>query len=241
MWLFNVTREIFRRAGRTVLPDKIPQMDQQMFELARRKAWTDTDPNRVWVLKVHSVLAPTLPKSRVITSMRDPRDVLVSFRHFMKTTFDDAMGVIEEHVVRFSDAYRNHSPELLLWTDYQNIEERPADVIRRVAEFLGIRITPQDIAETVETFSREKVRQLIENTNRSVFQRIKEQAPIDRGEVVLLGQNNIRAFDINTGFQTGHVSRDRGGGWRTYLSDEEKQIIHERIGDWIAQWGFPLE
>jgi hypothetical protein len=240
MWLFNVTREIFRCAGRTVLPEKVPQSTLQVVELAHRDAWTDRDPNKVWILKVHGIMARELPKSRIITSFRDPRDVLVSYRHFMNTTFENAIAVIDS-VVQLSDAYRSYPPELLLWTDYEDIAIRPAELIQRLADFLAIRITPKHITETVEKFSREKVKQLIEQTNQRVLKRIQQRAPVDRDEVVLLGQNNFRSIDPSTGFQTGHISDNQSGSWRAQLSDEEKRIIHERIGDWIVKRGLPLE
>jgi hypothetical protein len=239
MWLFNVTREMLRRVGRTVLPEKVPQMDTQMIELARCEAWNDTDPRRVWVLKVHTLLAREVPKSRIVTIIRDPRDVLVSYRRFMHTTFEHAMDITEQTVVRFADAYADYPPELLFHASYLDIEKRPADLLRRMVDYLDLAITPEAIAQTVEKFSRAKVRQLIEKTSRRVMHRIKRQAPVNRDEVVVLGQDNIRAFDPNTGFQTGHISGSRSGDWRTELSEREKRIIRERIGGWIVRHGFP--
>jgi hypothetical protein len=240
MWLFNVTREILRRAGRTVLPEKIPQTDQQMIELAHKWAWNDPDPMKVWVLKVHTMLRQDMPKSRILTTIRDPRDVLVSFRLFMRTSFDHALGATAS-VVRFAESYENHPPELLPRVDYRDIEAQPAQVLKQVAGFLQVPLAAATVDEVVAQFSRERVRKLIDATNQSVLQRIKEKAPIDRGEVVLLGQDNIRAFDLNTGFQTGHVSGNQSGSWRFLLSEEEKKIVHERFGAWIAQHGFQME
>ena len=92
MWLFNVTREIFRIAGRQVEPEVTPQSDEKMIQQATQFAFSSQDPTKVWVLKVHTILKPDLPRSKVITTHRDLRDVLVSFKEFMKTSFDNSLG-----------------------------------------------------------------------------------------------------------------------------------------------------
>lgn len=109
-----------------------------MFAMAQREAWVDTDPARVWVLKIHStILRADLPQSRIITCIRDPRDVLVSFRRFMDTTFEHALAVCEG-VKRYPEGYRDHPPELLLQLDYGEIEQQPASVVRQIAGFLDV-------------------------------------------------------------------------------------------------------
>jgi hypothetical protein len=40
--------------------------------------------------------------------------------------------------------------------------------------------------------------------------------------MVILGPQNVRAFDTDTGFQSGHVSNYREGDWKRILSAKQK-------------------
>jgi hypothetical protein len=241
MWLFNVTRAILHQAGRIVLPESVPKDEQLAFDLARREAWADNNSRRVWVLKVHGVILRTdLPLSKIITCIRDPRDVLVSFRTFMDTTFEHALAT-SAGVKRYAEMYREYPQDLLLSVRYDEIETRPAQVVRRVAGFLGVPLLPADEVEIAERFSRERVRQLADNVTQSVLNRLGSGAGVSAEEVVLHGQTLKRAFDPSTGFQTGHVSGNRSGDWRRLLSNEEKRQVRETFGDWFERNGYPAE
>jgi hypothetical protein len=238
-WLFNVTREILRRAGREVLPERVPNDDKAMYELAQRDAWADSDPHRIWVLKIHgTILRSDLPRSKIITCIRDPRDVLVSFRQFMDTSFEHAL-TISQGVKRYVEGYRDHPTDLLLRVEYEDIESRPIDVLRRVAGFLDVPLIAADAAEIVAMFGRERVRQQVAELSQDLRQRLSSGAAVGTDEVILRDQAIVRAFDVGTGFQTGHVSDHKSGDWRSLLSDEEKRIVHERFGDWFERHGYP--
>lgn len=240
MWLLNVAREVLRCAGRSVLPEKILQSDEMALDLANRQALADSDPNNVWALKVHHLLPANLPRSRIITSIRDPRDVLVSFRRFMNTTFDDALVACED-VVTYAETYRSYPPEVLLKIDYADIEERPVRVTSQVAGFLGVPLDATDNARIVETLSREKVKTRIEEATAMVLESVRQNLPVPRASVVTDGDRIIRFFDPTTGFQSGHVSEHRSGSWRVQLADTEKQAVMDRLGDWLTRNGFPPE
>lgn len=240
MWLFNVTRAVLRCAGRTVLPERVPQREEQIFEMAQRDAWTDTTPGSVWVFKVHFALRSDLPQSRFITTIRDPRDVVVSYRRFQDTTFEHALGAGDD-VVRCAELYRDCPPTVLLTIDYRDIEDRPRDVINRIGAFLEVPVAADDAARVAEEFSRERVRQRIESTTQSVLQRLQRNAPVAADEVVPVRGRIIRAYDVETGFQTGHLSDAPSGSWRTLLSEEEKRVVCERFAGFIAQHGFPKD
>ena len=143
MWTFNITRDIFRLAKRKVEPEDVPQLDDEMLELAIQHSFESEDPERIWVLKCHKLMRPDLPKSKVITTHRDPRDVLVSFKDFMKTSYEHSLAIARA-VVQFTDVYEQYDPDYLLMVPYADIESQPVDVVRRIADFVGIRISEAD-------------------------------------------------------------------------------------------------
>jgi hypothetical protein len=237
-WLFNVTREILRRAGRDVLPERVPIDDQAMYALAQQ-AWLDSDPSRIWVLKIHgTILRTDLPRSKIITCIRDPRDVLVSFRRFMDTSFEHALA-ISTGVKRYVEGYAHHPADLLLRVEYEDVESRPAEVLRRVAIFLDVPVSVADELQILAMFGRESVRQRVADISEDLRQRLNAGSAVDADEVILRDQAIVRAFDVGTGFQTGHVSGSKSGDWRSLLSDDEKRTVHERFGDWFEQHGYP--
>ena len=238
MWLFNVTREILRVAGKQVLPDEIPKLDADMMVLATKEAWKDTDPERVWVLKVHSFLRQGLPHSRIITSRRDPRDVLLSFRRFMKTSFEPALEVASE-LVKYDEHYLDHEPGTVMQADFDDIALRPHALIAEIAEFLGVNLTERQVNGIVEKYSREKVASLVARISSSLEARIAAGESIDDGEIVQVDPDYYRAFDQQTGFQAGHVAPSGASDWRKELGPEEQEIVWERLGEWMSLHGYP--
>jgi len=240
MWLFNVKRAVLRRAGRTGLPERTPQEDEQVFEMARQVALQDANPDHTWVFKVHAGLSPDLPRSLIITSLRDPRDMLVSFMKFMDTSFEHALAASQD-LVSCADQYEKYPHDMLLSVNYEDIEARPAAVVGRVAEFLGTPLDEAGARDIAGEFTREKVRAQIEKTTADVLHRLDSNAAVASDEVISKDGQVIRAYDVVTGFQTGHVSGRPAGSWRTLLSDEQKARVRELLGPWMDKHGFAKE
>jgi hypothetical protein len=237
MWLFNVSREILRAAGNDVFPDVIPQSDEAMFRLAQEEAWKSSDPTHKWVLKVHHILKRDLPLSRIITTHRDPRDVVVSFRQFMKADFETALGC-GRWVTRFTDAYKSYDTGYLMTVSYDDIENRPATLITEIAGFLDVRIDESAAHSIATRYSRENVSALVRKNTNALSEKIKAGKKIDKREVVVFSPNNYRAFDLESGFQTGHVSGRKTGDWQSMLSESEQQLVNEEFADWLVEYGY---
>ncbi len=240
MWLFNVTRHLLAAAGRTVLPETIPQYDEEMFSLAQRHAWQDKDPNRVWVLKVHSLLKPDLPYSRIITSIRDPRDILISFQRFMKTDFNKALSIAQS-AIEYNEIYCSYPKKMLISVEYEEVVCTPLAVTERICRHLGIEVEMAKRQAIVNEHLKEKVAARIDQITHNLKQRIQRGETVKRSEIVYFSDENYRAFDTNTGFQTGHVSNYQSGDWRSLLSEAEKHQVNQTIGPWLEKKGYPLE
>lgn len=237
MWLFNVVREIFRIIGKQVKPEDIPQCDGDMFKQAARFASVSQDPSQVWVLKVHTILKPDLPRSKVITIHRDLRDVLVSFKEFMKTSFDDSLQCARL-LVNFTETYKDYDPGYLKLVAYSDIETRPVELILEIAKFCGVQINEMIAKDIALKYSREKVKSIIEKSNKSLAQKLAKKQPIDNRDIVYFSASTYRAYDCKSGFQTGHVSQRKTGDWDSVLSNTEQQKLHAEFGGWLKNYGY---
>jgi hypothetical protein len=227
MWCLNVTRALLRAAGRTVLPEHIPQHPQQMMAHADTAA-IDSDPQRVWTLKTHLLIRPDAARSIFISPRRDPRDALMSYMRFMRHDFETALPAVRtwRELLRHYDGFPANR---LLRLDYREIADRPAAAAGRIAAFLALALTPQTIETEVEAFSKAEVAKRIGQTERRLRERIAAGQKISPAEVVRLAGGAARAFDLETGFQSGHVSSYRDGDWRHLLTPEQQQRLEAAL------------
>lgn len=241
MWAFNVARAVYRAAGRQVLPDPVPQTDEDMSACANQ-GMLDQDINRVWVLKVHAFIRRDAPLSRIINTQRDLRDALMSYMRFMLCDFDHALAAMVD-AGEITEYYKSFESNMILHLRYEHIVNRPLDVARDIAKFCGVRLTGADIANIVNQFEKAKVERLIRDKEAEIKRRA------DAGEVVLESElvpqrfqrNAVRAFDPRTGFQSGHVSKYRDGSWRELLTREQQQRMHAVLGDWLRRDGYQVD
>jgi hypothetical protein len=237
MWTYNIGRSVLRRAGRKVFPKDVPQEGREMLALATQ-GLQDKDPTNVWTLKVHQTIERNIPRSRFITTHRDPRDALVSFKRFMRCDFERALKAMMSSL-SLCEYYRNFPAELCLHLEYRDIVTTPRDVVQRIAKHIGCPITSEIASEVANEFSKENVEQRIRDTETSLKRRAALGAPITPGEVVRIGPQNQRAFDLTTGFQTGHVSDYREGDWKNSLTLAEKNRMLTVLAPWLRRNGYP--
>ena len=55
------------------------------------KSLIDKNETTRYVFKTHHILKPNLLRSQIITTIRDPRDICISYKEFMRTDFDKAL------------------------------------------------------------------------------------------------------------------------------------------------------
>ncbi len=238
MWLFNITRDILRQNGLTVLPEKTPQASEEMLQLAQQQAWLDDDPKRIWVLKIHGVLNKGLPHSKIITSQRDPRDMLISYSRFMRIPIEHALS--NPHaMIEALEHYRQFPADQLFEASFNAIVATPHHVISDIARFLSLPLSEAQAQAIADDWGPHMVQRRINAIEREVQQKISRNEPVEREKVVVLAEDNIRAFDPASGFQSGHIAPDPSQNWRTLLTDAQKEICLEQFGDWIRANGYP--
>jgi len=232
MWTYNVTRQIVRAGGLEALPAVVPMTFDDMVRTGD-EAVRDATAGRVRVLKVHKPVRPDLPYARFILPRRDLRDSLVSYMRFMRCSFENALRFVDTAIAAYRH-YDGFPRGLGLPVEYADIDARPAMVARAIAGFLGVEIEEDVLLDIVRMYSKESVQRLIQRKEQDIARRSREGRPIMSDEVVVLGPENIRVFDAETGFQSGHVSHYREGDWRSILTREQTAQLDARIAAGLA-------
>ncbi|MBF0588427.1 MAG: sulfotransferase domain-containing protein [Magnetococcales bacterium] len=235
-WTYNVVRAIFKASGRQVQPAEGYVDEDEAIELGLKLANRPTPEleadDSAWVLKVHASVLPCSPNAiRIISCIRDPRDVLVSFRRFMRVDFERALQAAES-VLTFHDLYGNYPPSLVHLLDYREIGASPEALIGRMAAFLGVSLTAESITEIAQRFSRRNVKQIVDKMA------VLDDASLAKVERYHQG-DSYRMADRETAFNTDHISADPNKDWRQRLSENEKRVVEARFGPWLRAHGYP--
>jgi len=236
MWAFNVARSLLRDAGLTVFPrDNRPRSDTQTVAEAQA-ALKDDSSSHIWCLKIHSRMTPAHANG-FISTFRDPRDAIISYMRFVRCDFDRALSAAKVWT-RLCDHYRGMSTEFSLCLDYDAIIREPINVASQIQAFLGLDSDADAIAKIVAKFAPESIRRRMEAV-RNEIEHQRRVGKIDIADRVTINADGTqRIVDLETGFQSDHVSDYRPGGWRDVLTRDQKQCLDQAIGDWLTRNGY---
>lgn len=230
-WLYNAIRLVFRSAGYAVKPDEVSTDPQETMRIVDEAA-RDLDRRTVYVAKSHSPLSPCGDGVRAATILRDPRDMLVSFRAFPNAAQADADAL---EIVGVMIGLYDHIAQIwgraAFWARYEDIVAQPSTVATAFRAATGLPAAPARDREIGTALQPETVREIV------------ARAEAGEGASGPIGEKGGApwGFDRRTGFQTGHIQDGATGKWRTGLSQEDCARIHGRFGDWLTARGFPLE
>ena len=228
MWLFNVVREIFTLNKYNIFPVKIPKNDKDFLEIYNSKSINDNNDFNKYVFKVHSPINSDLFNSKVLTTIRDPRDVCASYKEFMKSDFESALNAAKG-MIDFIKYYESFDKNYLKFFKYEDIENNSIDIIIAVSKFIESEINLDKAIFISEKFNKSNIRDLINSNDKKLENKIKNKEKVERSELVFFSKENYRAFDINTGFQTNHISQRKSGEWRKVFSEKEIEIINSDV------------
>ena len=241
MWTTNVVREIFYYSNINVLPKTQPQAGEDYFNLFERQAFSDQNEKNHYVLKVHIFIEDiNIPKSKLITNIRNPYDICASYYRFMKCDIDTAINAALSLPILI-DHYKKWDARNLFIVKYEEIEEPSSKLVLELSEFLGAHLDENAALSIWKKFSKDNVRKIIADNDKSLSDKISKKQEIDPREVVILGKNNYRSFDLNTGFQTGHISERKTGEWSVTFSESETHKIVEALDNTAKKFGYRSE
>ena len=236
MWLFNITREILNLKKFNVLPDKIPKFDEDHFEIFHQKSLQDQNHLNKYVFKVHQILKQEIPHSKILTTIRDPRDICVSCMKFMKKNFQQSLD-ISKSMITYFNTYEKYSKEKLKFIKYEkSIEKDTVKTIEDISEFIECKISFDEAKKISEKFSKDNITQLIRINDEKLKNKIKEKKEINRDtEIVYFSKDNYRSYDVNTGFQTNHISSSSSQEWKKILTKEEIKILNSEFESFLIE------
>lgn len=235
MWIYNVTREILRQDGNEVVPANVPKHENEVLQMA---ASFKPEPNKKMVLKIHQMIVRDLKGTKLITTHRDPRDVIASFKQFMNCDFESAIGA-GSSMIEANKYYQDFPSDYLLTVPYPQVEGDPMSAVKSIAEFLDVTLTDDAAKGIAEKFSKNKVLERIKENDQSITQRANAGQSINPDEIVQT-QSVIRSFDRETGFQTGHISGRKSGEWEKVFTPAQVEILNQQFGDWLKQNGYQI-
>jgi len=237
MWLFNITREILKQTNLNVLPIEIPQDDGNFFEIFKNQSLTDKNKLNKYVFKVHTILKPNLPRSKLLTTIRDPRDVCVSFKEFMKTDFNTALTATKS-LLNYANIYKKYNKKYVKFFKYNDIENNTLKTVVEIANFIGCEIN-EEIAKSISfKYNKNNIKKLTENNDANLLSKMKNKELINKSDIVYFSKDNFRSFDTKTGFQSNHISNRNSGDWKKFFSKSEIEIINFEFKDFISEYKF---
>ena len=236
MWLFNITREIFSSKKFNVFPDKIPKFDEDHFKMFHQKSLQDQNHLNKYVFKVHQILKQEIPHSKILTTIRDPRDICVSCMKFMKKDFHQSLN-ISKSIITYINTYEKYSKEKLKFIKYEkSIERNTVKTIEDISEFIECKISYEEAKKISEKFSKDNVTQLIKINDETLKNKIKQKKEINRDtEIVYFSKDNYRSYDAKTGFQTNHISSSSSREWEKILTKEEINILNSEFESFLIK------
>lgn len=228
MWTFNIVRDLVRSTGRQVLPEIVPHADEEMEAIG--KVGIAAADDAAYVLKVHTPIPADLEKSCFIVTQRDPRDSLVSFMRFNKCDFDSGLRFLAG-AVRLDRHYAGFPPERTIVVAYGDITSRSAMVISEISRRLSIEVDATLTTTLIERYSKSNVQSRLVEREGALRTKISSKQPVDIRDFVPSMDKSIRAFDTETGFQSGHVSDYKDGDWREILTPAQQRVVEKLIAD----------
>ena len=237
MWLYNITKEILKLSKINVLPIEIPKSEQKFFDIFEEQSLIDQNDTNKYIFKIHKILKPNLPRSKILTIIRDPRDICISFKEFMKTDFETALKAAKD-LLEYEKIYKNYDKDYLKFFRYENIENKSIETILEVAKFIGYVINFKIAEEISLKYNKKEVKKLIKKNDENILSKIENKEDLDKSSILYFSNDNYRSFDTKTGFQTNHISDRNSGDWKESFSSREIEILNLEFKNFISKYNF---
>ena len=175
------------------------------------------------VVKAHyfeGQLRDLLPHARVIFTVRDPRDAVVSLMDLSKINFEDALVAVSRSIAAIEAAERLTQQAITL--RYEHGDIGTTEAVLRIAAFLHCEIQTSQAEAIAERLSAESVQRTITD--------LQEQG-------VIGPDDQPTTYDAATHWHPRHVKDGRVGKYAERLSSQEQlAVVEANLGFMRAQY-----
>lgn len=240
MWTTNIIREILKYSNYNVLPKVLFKSDSDCVKFYKSDGLLDANKQNKYVFKVHSKINQIPPGSKVITTIRNPYDICASYYEFMKSSVDSSI----ECALLLLDFF-NHYKKIekdVFFIKYEEIDKTPRVLIKNLSSFCDVKLSENQMENILRKYEKDNIKKLIDRNDINLKKSLVEMKKIDEDKIVKDKYGNIaRSYDLETGFQTGHISSRKTGDWMKAFTDEEKNIIIKKIDKVAVDLGYESE
>lgn len=237
-WTLNILKEIFINKKINIIPQKVPRNDTDALKY-HFKNINENKINAISIIKIEQILKKELTKkTKIIVNFRDPRDAVISYKYFMQhknLEFKDLFQLIKKFINWIEYYRKNFNKDQLLEISFHDINNNPLKIFQQLESFLNFKIDKKSIDRIINKYTKSEVLNLIKKKENFVRDNFNKNKKLNDEDIVMAGNKIIRAFDITTGFQTGHILNSDQGDWKKNFSTAEIKIINVNFKDWFKK------
>ena len=241
-WVYNVAKELIKLNNLDIFPKEdfidYDEERKKTFEFFKKNL-NNNDEKKFFLFKIHRILSSRLPNSKIITVIRDPREIIVSNMRFSKSEFKPNFETAK-YFKKMTEIYSNYDKEILLSLRYEDISNNNIKVIKKIADFINLDVSNENLIKISDKFSKENNKKSIKENDEKIIKKIKAKSPIERHNIIHVSKDFYRFYNLKTGFQSGHISNMSRDNYREYLSKEQIKDIQEYFKDWFKQYNYPF-
>jgi len=157
-----------------------------------------------------SLLKEVFPQCKFVHIIRDPRDYALSARKAWKKNTYRAAERWRETLERFDKDSQNMSEEDISVVYYEEVLERPEEVIRRLCSFLGVEYVPNmlSLGRSWEFYGDARSQTEIVRTNKEKYLKELKEKEIKRIEEIVYSEALKHSYPIHFAVRPVPLRRD---------------------------------
>lgn len=243
MWTYNVTRNLIKASGQTLVPELVPINEVNLIE---KYSESDASEADFFCIKTHLLITPLDSKTKIICNYRDVRDAMISFMKFTSAEFN--IGIIAaEAMIHTTDHYfQVGNQDNSLKIRYEQMIESNFNTTKTINNFLNLDINDEDIIKIIQDLSRDNIEKKFSEFDLPIHSNPMEGSTIrlkidsEKYEFVQNFNNTYRLFEKETGFQSNHITRTKNKEWKKCLSISQQKALIDLTSDWLNRYGYDI-
>lgn len=223
IWVFNVLRELaIAQHGddkvHAIFSDSVQNVLEDPQARGRHIVWKLHRPDKSWPLFAE------LARARVVLTIRDPRDAMLSMMQRFGSDLDAACHAVSQALARVAES--TAAPHFGL--RYEDRFFDKPETVRALARYVGLSVDEAEQTRIFETYATERVRQ---------FGLAIDTLPPERVRPV----GEVSRYDVVTQIHQRHIGDQRIGKWRDQLDAEQRKTVNARFAPFLRGFGYESE